>query len=213
MSLLARVGTVVVLAVAGCGQASPGAGGGSPTPTAPGPSTPAPAAATTAPAPATGAPPGTPTPDPWLLTTAGIGPYRLGARVDSMPAGSIVGLTAIDSTNCPELYSAEATGRYAGALLFVVRHNVLVEIGSAGGSPGVHSARGDRVGDSWSIVEGRYPTGVWRTNPSGERAFFVPSGDRVMMFGRNPIRPASVGILAVGLTDHTQQTFITGRHC
>lgn len=169
--------------------------------------------ATSAPASGPTADATTPAPDPWLMTVEGIGPYQLGARVDAMPPGIITSLVPIDTTACPELYSAQATGIYAGALLFVVRHSHLVEISSSGGSPGVHSAQGDKVGDPWPTVEARHTSGAWQTAPDGERAFIVPSGDRVMMFMRNPIRPAGVGAYTVGMTDHSQATFLSGANC
>jgi hypothetical protein len=168
--------------------------------------------ATTAGGPATTASPAG-TADPWLLTTDGIGPYRLGERIDSMAPGIFAPSTPIDSANCPDLYSREATGAYAGTLLFVVRHSVLVQIQSAGGDPGVHSAQGDRVGDPWSTVESRHPDGGYLTGAGGARAFTVPVGVRVMMFHVNPIRPDGVGSYLVGLADHSRATFLSGAHC
>src|SRR5262245_1605481 len=103
---------------------------------------------------ASATPPATTTPpaptDPWDLSLQGIGPYRLGERIDSMPADAFTGSTPIDAERCPDLVGMQATGPYAGTLLFIVRHSVLVEISSAGGDPGVHTPLMDRVGSSWS---------------------------------------------------------------
>jgi hypothetical protein len=131
-----------------------------------------------------------------------------------MPAAIFGSSTPIDSANCPDLYSRAATGVYAGVILLVVRHSVLVQIESAGGDPGVHSPNNDRVGDPWATVEGRHPTGSYQTQPgTGARAFIVPAGDRVMMFHVNPIRPAGVGSYLVGMADHSQATFLSGANC
>ena len=156
--------------------------------------------------------------DPWLLATDGIGPYRLGARLDSMPAGLFGDSHAIDPAQCPDLYSRSATGKYLGVALPVVRHGVLVEISSSGGDPGVHTPAGDRVGDPWATIETRYAAGSaspgdWRTDPVGNRAFVVPRGERVLMFYVNPVRPNGVGAITVGLTDYSLQTFLTGEPC
>jgi hypothetical protein len=203
-------------AVAGCSSPMPTDPPGPPAPVTSGPP-----AATDPPDPS--GPPQTPPPadaaDPWLLTTDGIGPYRLGQRVDALPAGIFGESSPIDSAKCPELYSRGATGIYAGTLLFVVRHNVLVEIFTAGGAdPGVHTAEGDRVGQPWPTVEGRHTStteapGAWKTNPSGDRAFVVPYGDRVVMFTVNPIRPRAVGGIAAGLTNHTEHVFLKNVPC
>jgi hypothetical protein len=200
---------VLAGAVAACSTPSGG----------PGPSGPA---ASSAPPGSSGPPSGpppsplTPPPadpaDPWLLTADGIGPYRLGQRVDSMPAAIFGESDPVDAAKCPELYVGAATGIYAGTLLLTVRHNVLVEISTGGGEPGVHTAEGDEIGTPWPTVETRHgpsteAPGTWRTNPSGQRAFVVPYGDRVVMFGINPIRPRSVGAITAGLADHTGRTF------
>jgi hypothetical protein len=204
-------------ALAAC--SAPSGPAASPEPSAPPPATSPPAT----PGPDPSGPPLTPPPpdgdDPWLLTTDGIGPYRLGQRVDAMPAGIFGPSNPIDSANCPELYSRGATGIYAGTLLFVVRHNVLVEITTSGGAdPGVHTAQGDRVGQAWSAVEARHgPTteapGTWKTNPTGLRAFVVSYGDRVILFGVNPIRPRGVGGISAGVTNHTEHTFLNNVTC
>jgi hypothetical protein len=156
--------------------------------------------------------------DPWLLTTDGIGPYRIGQRIDAMPAGIFGESSPVDAGQCPELYTRGATGIYAGTLLFVVRHNVLVEISTGGGDPGAHTTEGDRVGTPWSTAESRHaPTaeapGTWKTNPAGQRAFVVSYGDRVILFGINPIRPRAIGSVTAGLTDHSEHTFLTGAPC
>jgi hypothetical protein len=217
--MLSRLIVPLVLAgaIAACSPPSGGPGAaGSSTPTAQpatsGPSaTPGPSGGPVTPPPASA--------DPWLLTTDGIGPYRLGQRVDSMPAGIFGESSPIDPARCPELYSRQATGIYAGSLLFVVRHNVLVEIFSAGGDPpGVHTSQGDRLGDPWATVESRHGSttespGAWKTNASGERAFVIPYGDRVLLFSVNPIRPRGVGGLSAGLTDHTEHTFLANVPC
>jgi hypothetical protein len=168
-------------------------------------------------APATTAPPAPA--DPWELSIEGIGPYRLGERIDTMPAGVFTGSEPRDLVHCPGLVDKQATGLYAGALLFVVRDNVLVQIFSAGGDPGVHTPLGDRVGSSWSSLESAYPPerpslpGRWRTAPDGDRAFVVTSHDRVYMFSINPIRPKAVGGVTVGLADYTLATFLNGQPC
>jgi hypothetical protein len=202
--------TVAVLAVSACGGPA-GPGGGDPTTAPAGTSAAAtPTAAVTTPA--TTAPPST---DPWEISTDGIGPYRLGARVDTLPAGLFTSSSPIDSVNCPDLISSGATGMYAGVLLFVVRHMQLVQIESAGGVPGVHTRVNDRVGDRWATVEGRNPTGTWqtRTGATTPRAFVVPNGDRVTMYHVNPIRPDGVGAIVVGMENHSRSTFLSGRHC
>jgi hypothetical protein len=210
---------VIAGAVAACSTPSGGPGASGSTSAA------APSVTSDPPAPPSGPPasPLTPPPpdaaDPWLLTTDGIGPYRLGQRIDSMPAGIFGASSPVDSSKCPELYSRQAKGIYAGSLLFVVRHNVLVEIFSAGGDPpGVHTTEGDRLGDPWASVESRHGSttespGAWKTNASGERAFVIPYGDRVMMFSVNPIRPRGVGGITAGLTDHSEHTFLKNVPC
>jgi hypothetical protein len=200
LSLLCLLGT-------GVGACAGGAGTSTPTPAT---------AGTSAAAPDTTPPV---TDDPWLLSLDGIGPYRLGERIDTMPAGAFTGSTQIDPDHCPDLVGMQATGEYAGTLLFRVRHNVLVEISSSGGDPGVHTPFMDRVGSSWSSLESAYPPdsailpGTWRTAPNGDRAFVVTSHDRVYLFTANPVRPNAVGVVTVGLADHTLATFLSGGPC
>jgi hypothetical protein len=216
LSLMLSIVTAGVVAACSTPSGGPGASASS-APPAP-PVTSAPPA--TPPGPSGPLTPPLPDPaQPWRLTTDGIGPYRLGQRVDSMPPGIFGASNPIDPVTCPEVYSRQATGMYAGSLLFVVRHNVLVEIFSAGGDPpGVHTADGDRLGDPWASVESRHgPTtespGTWKTNASGERAFVVSYGDRVLMFSVNPIRARGVGGIAAGLTNHTEHTFLKNVPC
>jgi hypothetical protein len=216
---LTLAGTVAGAAgcAAGSDSPAPPASVGSPTPP------PAPSGPPTPPA--SPAPPASPPPttrpgppDPWTLTTDGVGPYRLGQRLDSMPAGIFGESTPIDAAACPDLVSVQATGAYAGTLLLVARHNVLVEIFSAGGDPTVHTRWGDELGDAWARVEARHgrgsaAPGAWRTDPSGRRAYVIRVGDRVIMFSINPIRPRGIGGMTAGVTDHTLRSFDSGEIC
>jgi hypothetical protein len=196
--------------VAGCAapSGSSGSSGSSAPPGPPGPPGPPAPSEVATPSPA----------DPWLLTVDGVGPYRLGQRMDSMPAGIFGDSTPVDAAACPDLVSVAATDEYAGTLLLVARHTVLVDIFSAGGDPTVHTPWGDGPGDSWADVEARHgpgsaAPGAWRTNPSGQRAFVIRDGDRVIVFSVNPIRPGGIGGITAGLADHTLPAFDTGRPC
>jgi hypothetical protein len=151
--------------------------------------------------------------DPWVLSTEGIGPYRLGMRGSELAYEDLLGTaTPINSTDCPELYSVATTGTYAGTLLLVLRHNVLVEIGTAGGGP-VRSPDGVRVGDALDSVRTTYGTrAITRTGADGLPGFVVTEGDRVLLFTGHPIRP-DIGWFAAGYADHTDAAFVSGEDC
>jgi len=153
--------------------------------------------------------------DPWLLTMDGMGPYRLGARLESMPAGLFGDSHAYDPAKCPGLYGRSARGQYVGVAQPVVRDGVLIEVSSSDAR--VHTPAGDRVGDPWATIESRYAgspsPGGWRTSPSGTRAFVVPRGERVLIFYIYPLQPDGVGSISVGLTDFSLRRFLTGEDC
>jgi hypothetical protein len=213
----------LTLAVAGCTRGKESASAsrvptstaaGSPTPTVPSPPSGSPVSPTASTPPGAGkpAPATAPVADRWVMSADGIGPYRIGVRVDEMPAGLFGPSTPVDSVNCPGLYSVQATGEYEGTLALTVRHNYLVGIGTAGGKP-VHSAAGATVGTSFERVQEIYGTrGKMDKDSTGKPGFIVPAGDRVMLFGGHPIREG-VGWFEVGLADHTEHMFRTGKHC
>src|SRR4051794_23972900 len=158
----------LTLAVAGCTRGKESASAsrvptstaaGSPTPTVPSPPSGSPVSPTASTPPGAGkpAPATAPVADRWVMSADGIGPYRIGVRVDEMPAGLFGPSTPVDSVNCPGLYSVQATGEYEGTLALTVRHNYLVGIGTAGGKP-VHSAAGATVGTSFERVQEIYGT-------------------------------------------------------
>ncbi len=208
------VGILVVASAAACGG-SPGGGSGTPSPSAVADGypvaggsasasaggTPSAAASTTAPA------------DPWVLSTQGIGPYRLGMRGSELEYEGLLGsATPVNSTDCPELYNVAATGTYAGTLLLVLRDNVLIEIGTAGGRP-VRSPEGVRVGDALDSVPTTYGARAsGRTGANGLPGFVVTEGDRVLLFTGHPIR-SGIGWFAAGYADHTDATFVSGEDC
>jgi hypothetical protein len=110
------------------------------------------------------------------------------------------------------IYSVATTGTYAGTLLLVLRHNVLVEIGTAGGGP-VRSPDGVRVGDALDSVRTTYGTrAITRTGADGLPGFVVTEGDRVLLFTGHPIRP-DIGWFAAGYADHTDAAFVSGEDC
>lgn len=171
--------------------------------------------ATTSPATDKTAESGKPKPgrDQRILSTSGIGPYQIGARADALRKAGLLGKTTpVDQANCPDLYTVEATGAYAGTLQLVLRHNVLVEIGTAGGEA-VQASGGGKLGMSFDEVKKLYGTrGSSRTDSLGNPGFLVPDGNKVLLFGAHPIRPG-VGWVAAGLKDQTQHTFDTGTSC
>jgi hypothetical protein len=203
------VGILVVATTAACGG-SPGGGSGTPSPSLDG-SPVAGGSPSAAGSPSTA--PTTATADPWVLDTDGIGPYRLGMRSAELAYEGLMGTaTPINSADCPELYSVAATGTYAGTLLLVLRHNVLVQIGTAGGGP-VHSPEGVRVGDTLDSARTTYGTrATARTGADGLPGLVVTAGDRVLLFTGHPIRPG-IGWFAAGYANHTEATFVSGDDC
>jgi hypothetical protein len=196
------VGMLVVATAAACGG-SPGGGGGTPSPGVSVAVGESPSAAPTTSAPA----------DPWVLSTAGIGPYHLGAHITDLTSAGLLGTsTPIDPAECPDLVSVAATGMYAGTLLLVVRHTVLVQIGTAGGGP-VRSPEGVRVGDDLASATTLYGTlGTTHTGADGLPGLVVATGDRVLLFTGHPIR-SGIGWFAAGYSDYTEATFVSGDDC
>ena len=181
------------------------------------PAAPDPSGASAAPVPP--APPAATPDDPRRLTTDGIGPYRVGGRVDAMPENLFDWSSTFDAATCPGVYSRGSAGPYGGELIVVVRDGVLVEVFTASGrAPAIHTAEGDKIGDAWTDVEARHgpgtpAPGAWHTNGAGERAFIVPYGDRVILFSVNPVRPDGIGGISAGRADHTQRVFLAGTDC
>jgi hypothetical protein len=149
---------------------------------------------------------------PWVLSTDGLGPYRLGARADELRAAGLLGQASpVDAANCPDLYNVAATGVYEGTLVLLVRHNVLVEIGTAGGDE-VRTPAGASVGGTFERVKKLYGSrGSSKKDSSGKEGFIVPVGDRVILFASS-IHPG-VGWMAAGFADQTEHNFLTGSSC
>jgi hypothetical protein len=147
--------------------------------------------------------------DPLVLGVDGIGPYRIGVRVDEMPAGLFGKATPVDPVNCPGLYTEQATGQYEGTLVLTVRENYLVAIGTAGGKP-VHTREGVTIGTPFAQLQNLYRGGSTHQSPTGEPGFIVTTGNRVLLMRGNPIRDG-VGWIEAGEADHTRNTFLTGR--
>ncbi len=148
----------------------------------------------------------------WVLSTDGLGPYRLGARAEELREAGLLGQSSpVDAANCPDLYNVAATGAYEGTLVLLVRHNVLVEVGTAGGDV-VRTPAGASLGMTFEQVKKLYGSrGSSKKDSSGKEGFIVPVGDRVILFASS-IHPG-VGWMAAGLADQTEHAFLTGSSC
>jgi hypothetical protein len=112
----------------------------------------------------------------------------------------------------PAAATKPATGQYEGTLVLTVRHNYLVGIGTAGGKP-IHSPEGAEVGTPLEKVQEIYGNrGRVQNGSDGKPVYIVPAGDKVMVFTGHPIRDG-VGWIEVGMADHTQHHFLTGKTC
>jgi hypothetical protein len=198
----------IAASLVGCGSPTPN--GVESTEVAASPASTSPRATSTSPAPPSVS---SPDPDGLVMNVDGIGPYRIGSRVEDLRAAGLLGQSSPIDPRCPEVHSAAATGPYSGEVLLTVRRNVLVEIGTAGGDQPVRSPEGAAIGTSWDEIRKLYGgRGAMRKDPEANQGFLVPVGNRVMLFDGHPTRPG-VGYFAVGLADYTERHFTTGQFC
>ncbi len=207
---------LAAVAVAAVGCASPAATTGT---SGPGPQPAAAVAAESGPArpaatvdgPESTAGPGQPK---LVMSVDGVGPYKIGARVEQLRKAGLLGeLTTLDEKRCRELYRADASGTYSGTFQLVIRHQVLVEIGTAGGDLDLRTREGAGIGMSWPEIRKLYgQRGAMVKDSTGKRGFLVKDGDRVMLFSGHPVRPG-IGYVAIGMADHTEHVFRTGEPC
>ncbi|MEO3924407.1 hypothetical protein ABGB07_11175 [Micromonosporaceae bacterium B7E4] len=138
----------------------------------------------------------------------GIGPYRIGVstRTGLLAAGLLTNVA--EEQVCTGFYSAEATGRYAGRLLFRFQGNRLVLISTT--DPTIRTRAGGRVGLTLAELEQRYgPHGAIEYGKWTLRAYVVPSGDRILAFFEDPYTPY-VYRLASGERDRVLASFVGG---
>jgi hypothetical protein len=198
-------GLAVIAAVAGIAVGLNSRAGGIPTP---------PGSASPSPSVSSAKPPSLPDvyPDPLVMDVNGVGPYRIGTFIDTLQAADLI--DSPDSRpQCPGMIYAIAKGYYAGTLLLTFQDDQLVAVGTAGGLE-IRSLTGATVGMSFAHVKSLYGgKGTSSTGADNLPEFTVTSGDRVLDFSGNPIRPG-VGYYEVGLKSYVQPQHIpvdTGR--
>ncbi len=149
-----------------------------------------------------------------VMSADGVGPYKIGARVEELRKSGLLGeLDPVDAKRCPELYYAAAGGKYEGTFLLVIRHQVLVQLGTG---PDVRVRIPDgtaATAGSWREVRRIYgKRGAMIKDSEGKQGFLARDGDRVMLFSGHPIRPG-IGYITVGMADYVEHVFRTGKSC
>ncbi len=138
-----------------------------------------------------------------VLSVRGAGPYRIGARLQSLQEAGLIDWVAPPQA-CDVVHTG-VTGDWAGALILAFRAGRLVEIGTATIPP--RSPAGASVGMSWDELEAIYGgRGRLIHNSDGEPAYVVRIGSRVELYTGHPIR-AGVGYYQAGPADYVLRAF------
>jgi hypothetical protein len=144
-----------------------------------------------------------------VLSVRGAGPYRIGARQDTLAAAGLIGWVATQP-GC-NVVRAGATGDWAGVILLAFRNGRLAEVGTATTPP--RSPAGASVGMSWAGLEEIYGSrGHLVHNADGAQAYVVRNGSRVELYTGHPIR-AGVGYFQVGPANFVLRNFVHGPPC
>ena len=142
-------------------------------------------------------------PDGAVLSVRGAGPYRIGARLQTLQEAGLIDWVA--PPQACDVVLTGVTGDWAGALILAFRAGRLVEIGTATVPP--RSPAGASVGMSWDQLEDIYGSrGRLIHNSDGEPAYVVRVGSRVELYTGHPIR-TGVGYYQAGPADYVLRAF------
>lgn len=145
-----------------------------------------------------------------VLSVRGIGPYRIGVKLDKLVAAGLV-TEAWPTPGCPDVVGTGTTGEWAGTFLLVFRGGRLVEVGTATVPP--RSPAGAAVGMSFAELEDIYgDRGEMIYSSGGAPGYLVRAGSRVELFTGHPIRPG-VGYFQVGPANFVERAFRQGATC
>ena len=173
-------------------------------PVAPGPSNPPASPTASAPVPSPTAAP----PAEFQLSVRGAGPYQIGARLEQLRAAGLVDSPSARQ-GCDGVVDAGATGHWAGHVLLVFRHDVLVGIGGAGE---VKSPAGVGPGMSFAEAERIYgDRGRPIRSKAGKQGYVVGVGNMIELFTDHPIRPG-IGYFEVAQPS-AEQAFVADSEC
>lgn len=127
-----------------------------------------------------------------LLTPDGVGPYRIGARIQP---SLVTAASPVDSA-CPDVAFQQATGRYAGAIDVFTKGGVVFEVQV---SARAHTREGAQVGKPLSHVSRIYGarTKTWR-GEGGIPVAAVTVGRNSMVFTGASEEPHAVRRVHIG---------------
>ncbi|WP_203786699.1 hypothetical protein [Paractinoplanes rishiriensis] len=139
-----------------------------------------------------------------VLSVRGAGPYRIGARLQTLQEAGLIGWVA-PPQECDVVLTG-VTGDWSGVLILGFRAGRLVEVGTATVPP--RSPAGASVGMSWDQLEDIYGRrGRLIHNNNGNQAYVVRIGSRVELYTDHPIRDG-VGYFQAGPADFVLRNFL-----
>jgi hypothetical protein len=144
-----------------------------------------------------------------VLSVRGAGPYRIGARLQTLQEAGLIDWVA-PPQECDVVFTG-VTGEWSGLLILGFRAGRLVEVGTATAPP--LSPAGASVGTSWSQLEDIYGSrGRLIYDNDGQQAYVVRIGSRVELYTEHPIR-GGVGYFQAGLANFVLRNFMGESVC
>jgi hypothetical protein len=147
-----------------------------------------------------------PATDDSTLSAGGLGPYTIGATVQSLRSAKLITSVA-PAQGCTGYTTAAGVSRYHSPELVFFKDRLLhLTVRSAA----VATAKGVRIGTPQAKVKASYPDAKQLNDWSGAAAWLAMTGDYALLFG---VRDGKVAVVQAGMAEPLQFRYTDNQGC